>query len=106
MSVINVSARATVLDRLTGYSGPGVPARFADASGLPLVGATSGASGAFVNLNPGFYAMRFEAPGSMCTAGVGMLGSTTGLGGGGAVFYVDVRGGYELAPIAVNCFVR
>jgi hypothetical protein len=102
--VPRVTATSTVLDYLKGFAGPAVPAAFGDENGSAVSGATEGTAGAFLNLSPGIYAMKFESTGTLCMAGQGMPGSTTGLAES-SVFYTSVRAGYVMAPVVVSCFV-
>jgi len=112
-----VTATSTLLDYFTGFNGPAVPAVYGDENGSAVPGATAGTAGAFVNLNPGMYALRFEfsnalaasgqasLTGAACAAGLGMPGSSAGLTSGSSVLYAVVRAGYVMAPIVVSCIV-
>jgi hypothetical protein len=76
---------------------------YVDAKGGPVSGASTGTRGAFVNLEPGFYVVRFGDPSVSCHAD-GLSGYPVSSPSEGV--FVPVVAGSVTAPVTVTCTAR
>jgi len=94
---------------LAGYLVPGgfgdpVAAVYNDAKGAPAPAAEAGASGGFVNVKPGMYAITLHPTTGFCVSTSGLYGyAATQESNGDIAILVPVIQGYMTSPVGVWC---